>query len=215
VSRLPALDASVSLARRSNLTHWLDRLSIYLPVLLMGVLALGSYWLLRATPEALAPAQARPVTHEPDYFMRQFSVKMFDASGVLTREVYGMEARHHPDTDSTEIDQARIRSTQPGGEFTLATAQRVLSNGEQTEFDLLGDAVVVREGGRSADGSTLPRVEFRGEQLRVVTQPQHISADQPVTLLRGQDRLSADTLEHRGEEGVTVFRGRVRAQLMP
>ncbi len=181
----------------------------------MGVLALGSYWLLRVTPEARTPAVARPVSHEPDYFMRQFSVKVFDASGALTREVYGREARHHPDTDTIEIDQARIRSTLPGGEFTLATAQQVRSNGEQTEFDLLGDAVVVREGGRSADGTPLPRVEFRGEQLRVLTQPQHISADQPVTLLRGRDRLSADTLEHLGETGVTVFRGRVRAQLMP
>ena len=28
-----------------------DRLSIYLPVVLMGLLAMGSYWLLRATPE--------------------------------------------------------------------------------------------------------------------------------------------------------------------
>jgi lipopolysaccharide export system protein LptC len=218
VSPLPALPPSPALAkrsRRSTLNRLLDQASIYLPVLLMGVLALGSYWLLRATPEALEPAVERPLTHEPDYFMRRFSIKMFDASGILTHEVYGAEARHRPDTDSTEIDQARIRTTQPGGQQTTATAKLVKSNGQQTEFDLLGNAIVVREGGRQSDGSPQPRVEFRGEQLRVVTEPQHITSGQPVVLLRGKDRLTADSLDYRGEDSVAVFQGRVRAQLVP
>ncbi|MES3011948.1 MAG: hypothetical protein V4738_14260, partial [Pseudomonadota bacterium] len=46
-----------------NWRHALDRLSrgwertaIYIPVLLMGLLALGTYWLVRNTPESL-PAE--------------------------------------------------------------------------------------------------------------------------------------------------------------
>jgi lipopolysaccharide export system protein LptC len=181
----------------------------------MGVLALGSYWLLRATPDNPTPAAARPPNHEPDYFMRRFSVKVFDASGVLTTEIFGAEVRHHPDTDSTEIEQARIRLARAGGPLTTATAQLVRSNSRQTTFDLLGSAVLVREAGRQADGTPVPRVEFRGEQLRVVTQPEHISSQQPVTLLRGKDRLSADSLDYRGDANVAVFRGRVKAQLVP
>lgn len=195
--------------QRSATSRLLDQASLYLPVLLMAALALGSYWLLRVTPDALPTAVERPITQEPDYFMRRFSVKVFDASGALTTEVYGTEARHRPDTDRVEIDQARIRSTPPAGPLTTATAQRVSSNGQQTEFLLTGNAVVVRE----AVGQ--PRVEFRGEQLRVVTQPQHISSDQPVSLLRGQDTLRADSLDYRGDTGVAVFRGRVQARLVP
>ena len=211
----PTLTASAPPARRWSSHRWLDQVSIYLPVLLMGVLALGSYWLLRATPDVLAPAVARPVTHEPDYFMRRFSVKVFDASGALTSDLSGVEARHHPDTDTTEVDQARVHAVQPSGAITTATAQQMKSNGPQTEFLLMGDAVVVREGGRKPDGSPLPRVEFRGQQLRVVTQPQHITSDQPVTLVRGKDRLDADSLDYRGDDRVAVLRGRVRAQLVP
>lgn len=112
-------------ASRLAFSRLLDQASIYLPVLLMGLLALGSYWLLRATPDVLAPSVARPVSHEPDYFMRRFSVKAFDAVGALTTEIQGVEVRHHPDTDSTEIEQARIRTSQPGGLRTTATAQLV------------------------------------------------------------------------------------------
>lgn len=192
-----------------------DRASIYLPVLLMGLMALASYWLLRATPAPDLPRAERPVTHEPDYLMRRFSVKVFDANGELTNEIFGAEARHHPDTDSVEIDQARIRSVQPGGLLTTATAQRVTSNGAQTEFVLEGDAVVVREAGRKPDGTALPRLEFRGEQLRVSTAEQRLQSEHPVSLIHGHSRIQADALDYTGTDRVLLFQGRVKAQLVP
>lgn len=190
-----------------------DQVSIYLPVLLMGLMALGSYWLLQATPEAALPKAARPVTHEPDYFMRRFSVKVFDANGVLKSEVYGAEARHRPDTDTVEIDQARIRSAQASGVLTTASAQRVTSNAAQTEFVLEGNAEVVREAGRTADGSVLPRLAFRGDLLRVFTEPQRFVSERPVSVVRGNDRIHADALDYKGDDRVVLFKGRVKAQL--
>lgn len=188
-----------------------DQLSIYLPVLLMGLLALASYWLLRATPEAPEPRPARAVSDEPDYLMQRFSVKVFDASGALRSEVFGAEARHIPLTDNTEIDNARIRSISPAGQVTSATAQRIVSNGEQTAFTLAGDAVVIRE-----PVGAVPRLEFRGEQIQISTAPERVTSDRPVLLLRGNDRLAGDTLDYQGGEvRVAVLTGRVRATLSP
>lgn len=193
---------------------WWDRLSVYLPVLLMGLLALASYWLLRATPAPPEPQPDRPPTHEPDYLMRRFSVKVFDANGALRSEVFGSEARHHPDTDTTEIDQARIRSIGPGGQVTTATAQRIVSNGAQTEFTLAGDAVVIREAAAQANGAQ--RLEFRGEFIQVFTDTERILSDRPVLLVRGNDRLSADALDYQGGDlRVATLQGRVRATLVP
>jgi lipopolysaccharide export system protein LptC len=201
--------------KRSRRRFW-DQVSIYLPVLLMGLLALASYWLLRATPEAPEPVAERPVTHQPDYFMRRFSVKVFDARGVLKTEVFGAEVRHHPDTDTTEIDNARIRSYNAQGQLTIATARRVISNSNHTEFMLEGDAVVIREASPQASGQTLPRLEFRGEVLKVFTDPERVMSDQPVLLVRGNDRMSADSLDYRGgDERLAVFTGRVKSQLAP
>lgn len=201
--------------KRSRRRLW-DQVSIYLPVLLMGLLALASYWLLRVTPEAPGPVAERPVTHQPDYFMRRFSVKVFDAQGVLKTEVFGAEIRHHPDTDTTEIDNARIRSYNAQGQLTIATARRIISNSAHTEFVLEGDAVVIREAARRTDGEALPRLEFRGETLHVFTEPEQVVSDQPVLLVRGNDRMSADSLDYRGgDERVAVFTGRVKSQLAP
>ena len=77
-----------------------ERASLYLPVLLMGVLALGTYLLVRNTPVFGPAAGAKPLTHDPDYFMQNFSVRTFHASGQLKSEVLGAEAWHYPDTDT-------------------------------------------------------------------------------------------------------------------
>ncbi len=206
---------SSGLRKRSRHRFW-DQVSIYLPVLLMGLLALASYWLLRATPEAPLPVPERPATHQPDYFMRRFSVKVFDVRGVLKTEVFGAEARHHPDTDTTEIDNARIRSYNDKGQLSTATARRVISNSTNTEFTLEGDAVVIREAGRQTGSDALPRLEFRGEYLKVFTDPEHVVSDQQVLLVRGNDRMSAASLDYRGgDERVAVFTGCVKSQLAP
>lgn len=212
---IPGLDRSAPPApapRRR--TPWWDRLSIYLPVMLMGLLALGSYWLLRATPRAPDPTPERPVSGEPDYFMRGFSVKSFDANGSLRSEVAGDEARHHPDDDRVEIDNARLRSLNENGATTSATALRVTTNADNTRFVLEGNAVVVREGGRDEQGQPLPRLEFRGEYLLVELEPiDRISSDKPVELLRDGDRLRAQRMEYDGETRTANFNGEVRVQL--
>lgn len=194
---------------------WLDSLSIYLPVALMGLLALASYWLLRATPVADVPEVERPVSMEPDYFMRRFSVKVFDAVGVLKTELHGVEARHYPATDTVQVDNGRIRHIGLNGLPTLASARLITTNGDNTEFVLEGNAVVVREAGVNAAGEPVPRLEFRGEFLHIYTAPERVVSDRPVTLLRGTDRLQADTLDYVGDERVANFKGRVKVRMEP
>ena len=193
----------------------LDQVTIYLPILLMGLLAGASYWLLRATPIPVVPLEQRAPSHLPDYEMERFSVKVFGADGRIRTEVYGAEGRHFPDTDTLEIDKARIRHYSPEGLLTTATAERVTSNGDQTEFILEGNAVVVRQAGRNAEGKRTPRLEFHGEYLRVLTKWDAVSSDKPVLLIRDNDQMRADSLLYRGDREAAVLRGRVQAQIQP
>jgi lipopolysaccharide export system protein LptC len=212
---IPGLDRHAPTTPRPRAPWW-DRLSIYLPIMLMGLLALASYWLLRATPEAPDAQPDQAVTGDPDYYMRNFSVKSFDPSGKIRSEVVGAEARHYPDNDRVEIDEARIRNLAETGAVMTAVAQRVTTNADNTIFVLEGDAVVVREGGRNAKGDVLPRLEFRGDFLRVELEPvERVSSHLPVEVLRNTDRITALTLDYRGDERVADFQGRVRVQLNP
>ena len=198
------------------LRHAWDRLSIYLPVLLMGLLALGTWWLVRNAPAPLLPTTERAPTHQPDYVMKGFAVKSFDGTGRLQSEVKGAVGRHYPDTDTLEIDQVHMRSTTPQGRVTVATANRALSNADGTEVQLFGNAIVTREPLPARPGAPAqPRLEFRGEFLHAYTQTERVRSDQPVTLTRGNDRFTADGMDYDNLDQVLQLRGRVRGVLQP
>ena len=190
-----------------------DRMSLYLPVVLMGVLALGTYWLVRSTPEFAPPEAPRPPVHEPDYFMKKFSVRAFDVNGRLKSEVSGVEGKHYPDTDLLEIEGARIRSINAQGQLTTATANQAVTNADGSEVTLIGNARVVREAGSGKIDA--PRMEFRGEYLHAILKTERVRSHKPVTLIRGKDTFVADSMEFDNLSQVLVLRGRVKGTLMP
>ncbi len=188
---------------------------LYLPLAVMGILALGTYWLVRSTPDIGGPALARALTHEPDYFMQGFSVKTFDAMGRIRSEVVGEKARYYPDTKWVEIDNIRIRSFDERGRLTIATAKQGLTNEGSTEVQLLGNAVVVREADQGDPNGVAPRMEYRGEFLHAFLTTEKVKSHKPVELLRGSDRFTADNLDFDNVEQVLQLRGRVRGVLVP
>ena len=190
-----------------------ERLALYLPVLLMALLALGTYWLVRSTPQ-LSPVEAlQPPKHEADYFMHKFTVKTFDATGQLKSEVYGNDARHYPDTDTLEIDQVHIQSFNETGRLT--TASRALTNGDASEVQLIGNALVIREAMTDKAGESLPRLEFRSEFLHAFMDTERIKSHKPVVLIRGRDQFTADTMDFDNLDRVMELKGRVKGTLTP
>ena len=196
-----------------RLNVW-DRLTGYLPLVFMALLAAATYALLQATPEPSEPKPQRPLSSEPDFFMREFSVRSFAADGRLRTEVFGLEGRHRPDTESIEIDQARVRTFDEKGAVTNASGNRLKSNRDNNQFDLTGNAVVVRSGVASSGQAVAP-VRFESEYLRIYTEPTRLFSDQPVMIVRGTDRITAKGLDYSGEQEQVVFQGRVRVELVP
>ncbi|MGJ7494847.1 LPS export ABC transporter periplasmic protein LptC [Variovorax sp. RT4R15] len=197
------------------LRRGIDRATLYLPIILTAALALGTYWLVRNAPRLLEPTTQEAPRHEPDYFMRGFVIKNFLPNGELRSELAGKEGRHYPDNDTLEVDQVRTRSVSPAGLVTRATADRGLSNGDGSEIQLFGNAVVVRDAAVGANGRPLPRLEFRGEFLHVFLDTEQVRSNKPVTLTRGTDTFTANTLDYDNLSGVANLQGRVRGVLIP
>ena len=78
-----------------------------------------------------------------------------------------------------------------------------------------GDAVLVREASRDSGGRERPRMEFRGEFLHAMLNTERIRSHKPVTLVRGADRFSADSLAYDNLDRVAELTGRVHATVAP
>ena len=194
-----------------------DRLSVYLPLMLMGLMAMTTYWLVRNTP-AIGDAELEAAPrHVPDYFMREFSVKVFGDDGKLKSEMVGIEGRHFPDTDTLEIDQPRIRILGAEGRVTTAVAARGLINADGSQAQLFDKAVVVREASINARGVVTPRSELQSDFLHLFANTEQVRSNLPVVLVRGTgDRFtSQEGLDYDNLDQVMQLKGRVRGTLLP
>ena len=179
--------------------------SAYLPMLLMALLAAGTWWLVKNTPvfdTSPSPVAAR---HEPDYTMTRFSVQRFAPGGAGQARIEGDTLRHYPDTDTVEIDNARIRAIAADGRVTLASATRALSNADGSEVQLLGGAHVVREAREKEQ-----EIHFRGEFLQAFLNTERVHSHLPVTVTRGATQVRADAVDYDNLAGVIRFSGRMR-----
>jgi lipopolysaccharide export system protein LptC len=187
-----------------------ELLSAYLPLLLMAFLALGTWWLVKNSPQPEVERAAAPPRHEPDYLMTKFVVRRFAADGSMRAQIEGDVMRHYPDTDTLEIDNPRIRAVGPEGRVTLANARLAVSNGDGSEVQLQGGARVVREG-RPGDEP----VQFSGEFLHAFLNTEQVRSHLPVTVSRGGMEVHGDSLAYDHLDRVVQLKGRVTATFPP
>ncbi|MDE2457010.1 MAG: LPS export ABC transporter periplasmic protein LptC, partial [Burkholderiales bacterium] len=156
-----------------------DLVSSYLPLLLMALLALFTWWLVKNSPVAPPALEPKVLRHDPDYTMEQFSIERFEPGGRLEARLAGSTMRHFPDSDRIEADDVRLRAIAPDGRITVARAQRAISNGDGSEIQLYGDAHVV-----SGEGGPDP-IEMSGEFLQLYVVAERVHSPLPITVLQG------------------------------
>lgn len=220
----PAAALPPAAARRSGqpaaLPPWPRRLARlsdfvagYLPLLLMAVLALGTWWLVRQTPlrEPAVPVVALPGV--PDYTMARFALQRFGADGRLRLQLEGRELRHYAQGDVIEVEDARLQALADDGARVHARAARATADADGRQVDLHGDVQIVLSPapGRPADADA----ELRGDFLQVLVEAQRLRSDRPVTLLQGRNRVDAAGVEFDQRTRQVVLAGPLRATLLP
>lgn len=210
---LPDLDLASRPAPVLQRLPWTARvreaLASYLPLLLMALLALATWWLVKHTPAPLEQPAAVAARHEPDYLMQRFVLQRFAPDGTLRVQLEGEQLRHYPDTETLEIDSVRIHAYAADGGLTVATARRALSNRDASEVQLLGGAHVRREGGPRGEP-----VEFEGEFLHAFLATERLRSHLPVRLIQGGSEIRAGGIEYDHLTHVAQLKGPVRARFV-
>lgn len=192
---------------RTTGERWREGLSNAGPLVLMTVLALGSWWLVKNAPQPPEPAAFQGASREPDFRMNDVRIQRFAADGRLKIQVEGRELVHDPVDKGVRLSEARIQLWQKEGRRTQAQAQEVWSDDANSRMRLQGDAVL---SGQTSRGLPLT---LAGERLDIDVDGQTLRSDGPVDIRIDEHRIQTsgiflDTVNERAE-----LRGRTRTVL--
>ena len=185
------------------------QVGIYLPVVVMALIALGSWWLMRNAPNHEAAPTTQTQRHEPDYYMHDFTVQAYNAAGTLQNELRGTEMLHLPDVDGFKIQAPQFVSFDEQGRRMDATAKRATANADASEVELFEQAQVKRADPKGAE----PPLSFSGEHLRVFSKLKRVESDQSVVLHRGADVFRGGSLRYDHTSGQAQLGAPVTAML--
>lgn len=201
------------------MTRWframVDRAVLYIPVFLMGALALTAYYLVRTTGNPDLSLDALEAPNAPDYFMEGFTQSTFTAKGRLRSVISGAQAKHFPDQDWTDIEQVKIQFINDKGIVTESSADHGLSNADGSEVELIGNAVVERKAQAKGSANAVDYAQYKGEYLHAFGIQETASSDKPVQITLGKNQFTADAMQFDNVEQVLELSGRVKGVMVP
>src|SRR5690606_26296258 len=91
------------------------------------------------------PSVARPVSHEPDYFVEQLRLLKANAAGDPAVRVEALHMRHYPDDRTIEFDQPNLVTLTDDRPAIRVTARTGRSPDTGEKVDLIGNVRIVRD----------------------------------------------------------------------
>jgi lipopolysaccharide export system protein LptC len=178
---------------------------------LLAILLWGSVWLVRNAPKAQQGTIFAEPSHEPDYFAHDFTLKTYSLQGEMKSFLQGVSSVHFPDTLTNLIERPVVHSVSRSGRVTTAVAKRSLSNEDGSEIQLMGQAVVHKQGLGTQD----PAMTLRSEFIHLFANTDSLVTYAPVKIERGDNRYQANSLTADNLNQRFLLHGQVKVLLVP
>ncbi len=178
------------------------------PLLLMGALALTTFYLERTVHEEQAPSPLR--RHDPDYLVSNFTATTYNNAGKPESVLAAARMIHYPDDDSTELIEPRLVQTKTDESRMSVRAERGALSRDGQEIFLYDNVLLTREA--------------RGEQpeARLKTAFLHVVRDRSLALTDREVRIEEDArsiagrgMEYNYDSGQLLLREHVRGRFEP
>jgi lipopolysaccharide export system protein LptC len=156
----------------------------FLPMLLMAVLTLGTYWMVQMNEPNLDTEKQK--RHVPDYIMDGIVVTTLGPEGNTKFRVVGQKLVHYEDDASSEIDwpiARRFHETKPA---ITVKSDRGFLDGDMTVLDLVGNASLTRPAqAASATQAGSARLFMSSSKFTVLMNEDIVKTNRPVNLEQG------------------------------
>lgn len=179
--------------------------AIWFALIVLALLAALTFWIDR-TVQPPPPKRDGSTRHDPDYIISNFVSSRADINGNPRFSLAGIEMRHYPDDDSTELVRPNFTQFSLQKPTTRVEGQRglVSANGENVYF--MDNVKMVRAATRSKGELTLLT-----EYLHIVPDQDFLQTDRPVTILQApRTVIHGNGMQYSKKEGVLKLFGKVK-----
>lgn len=175
----------------------------------LAVIAAGTLWLLRQTA-LQSVLGGRPKTHVPDYYFNDATITNLDVRGRPASELSAPRMVHHPDDDSVEVFDPRMRYFAAGDPPWFAQADHALepSGGKLVYLD--GHVEM-----RRPDANGGPPLIIDTEHMTVDLDTNIASTDDPVQMTKGVSHMTGVGMDAYMQDNRLVLRSVVRGFYVP
>lgn len=178
------------------------------PLLLMGALALTTFYLERTVHEEQAPSALR--RHDPDYLVTNFTATTYNAAGRAESVLAAARMIHYPDDDSTELIEPRLVQTRPNESRMSVRAERGSLSRDGQEIFLYDNVLLTR----AALGER-PEARLKTAFLHVVRDRSLALTDREVRIEEDSRSIAGRGMEYNYDSGQLLLREHVRGRFEP
>jgi lipopolysaccharide export system protein LptC len=157
-----------------------------MPLILMGVLTLMTFWLVQKNTPPESSMFERVRLHEPDYIIQDGTLSALNEQGNTKYRILGNKVTHYDDDASIDIDAPRMRLFQPDKAPVTVKSDTGHLDGDLTILELFDNASIFRpaQAATATEPATL-RMLASSSYYKVLINDDIVETDRPITLEQG------------------------------
>jgi lipopolysaccharide export system protein LptC len=164
-----------------------------MPLILMGVLTLVTFWLVQKNTPPEKSAVERVRLHEPDYTITNGALSALNELGVTKYRILGNKVIHYDDDASIDILAPRMRLFQADKPPVTVKSDTGHLDGDLTILDLIDNASIFRpaQAATASQAATL-RMLASSTYFKVLINDDIIETNRPITLEQGMSTMHSN-----------------------
>ena len=186
-----------------------------MPLILMGVLTLATFWLVQRNTPPEKSMLERVRLHEPDYIITNGALSALNEFGNTKYRILGTKVTHYDDDASIDILSPRMRLFQAEKAPVTVKSDTGHIDGDLTILDLYDNATIFRpaQEARASQPATL-RMLASSSYFKVLINDDVIETNKPITLEQGMSIMkSTDGGIFNNIEQSMVLSGHVKGRI--
>ena len=179
--------------------------SLWLPLLVLLLLAALSFWIERSV-QTIANGNATGET-DPEGIMENFDALRTDPTGRPQYRLSAKKLKHYTGSKRTELESPHFVLLDPNSSEVSAVSQQATVSSDGNEVDLRGEVKILRAAGAGQSALTI-------QTARLIVFPERklLRSPGPVEIQDATLNLRAGAMEYNAVQRLIKLTGRVQAR---